>query len=245
MIDLEWTRYNGVAANPNYADLELFVDAFTKLSGYKPAMYSAPGYLSPLGPIPKRLRDKLAYIVIASYYVDTPSYPDWLFHQFTDLGDAETIAPNDVGKKETDLLYFKGTYAALAALAGLTTDPTPIPPIENGDTMQYRFIVETRERTSPNATITTNITGRLYKVGEIVEAVILPPVSVTEQWMRLANDNYTAYRYGGTLRVVAIDPDPAPADEIRLRLSIPITATFNGREYVKVIEVDTVLDLVD
>jgi hypothetical protein len=63
--------------------------------------------------------------------------------------------------------------------------------------------------------------------------------------MRLANDNYTAYRYGGTLRVVAIDPDPAPADEIRLRLSIPITATFNGREYVKVIEVDTVLDLVD
>ena len=150
MVDFEWTRYNSMSANPSYADLELFVDSYTALAKHKPALYSAPGYLSPLGPIPKRLRDKLAYIVIASYYVDTPSYPDWLFHQFTDLGEAESIAPNDAGKKETDLIYFRNTYSALLALAGLG-DPIPPPePEPTGETMHGTVTTFTNIRADRN-----------------------------------------------------------------------------------------------
>lgn len=122
-------------------------------------------------------------------------------------------------------------------------DPTPLPdPEPIGETMQYKFIVGTNERTDP--VVTNNLTGRFYAVGEVVEVVSISGVIGSDRWMKLDNGNYAALVYNGTTRAELVTPLP-PADEIRLRLSIPITATINGRDYVKTIEIDTVLDAVE
>jgi lysozyme len=245
MVDFEWTRYNGMAANPSYIDLELFVDEFIRLSGRKPCMYSAPGYLSPLGAIPRRLRDKLAYIVIASYYVETPSYPDWMFHQFTDLGDAESLAPTDSGKKETDLIYFKGDLSALYRLAGLSAPPEPMPDPEEPMT-QYKLLFATNERTSPSAASTLNLTGMVYPAGTIVDVISKTADSVFEQWGQLNNGRWVALIYNGNVRaelVPVTPPAPVPAGEIRLK-EFTLTIVIDGREYRKTMVVDVPLDAV-
>jgi lysozyme len=248
MVDFEWTRYNGIAANPSYTDLELFVDEFIKLSGRKPCMYSAPGYLSPLGPIPRRLRDKLAYIVIASYYVDTPSYPDWLFHQFTDLGDADSLAPSDTGKKETDLIYFNGTLSALYRLAGLSTPiPPPQPEPEEPTMTLYGTVIQGTQalplniRNGPGTSY--DDIGNLY-VGDKVEAS-----DNLGGWWKLTKITRAAggsilatqslgYAFANSGLYIRTDappvtpPAPVPAGTVVVSLAQTIRATINGVNYI-------------
>ena len=142
-IDFEWTRYAGVSADPNYADLDKWATEFTRLSGYKPGFYSAAGFMNKFGPMPRSLREKFAYFWVANYGVSTPTMPlgflpdELQFWQFAATGEAAVVAPNDTGKLETDLNYWNGDLASLKALAGITdTGGEVIPPQpEEGNTM--------------------------------------------------------------------------------------------------------------
>ena len=119
-------------------------------------------------------------------------------------------------------------------------DSTPIPPIdESEESMQYRFIVVTNERTDP--TVASNLTGKVYQIGEVVSAVVLPPVSAMEQWMRFDGGTYAAYRYGGTLRVVTVDPEPETPAEIKVSLDQTVRASIGGVVYVANIVVSDVV----
>jgi GH25 family lysozyme M1 (1,4-beta-N-acetylmuramidase) len=124
-IDFEWTRYMGVSANPNYSDLDKWVTEFTRLSGYKPGFYSAAGYMNQVGTMPRALRDKFSFFWVANYGVSAPTMPiaflpsEWDFWQFSATGEAVVIAPNDTGKLEVDLDYWRGDLESLKELAGL------------------------------------------------------------------------------------------------------------------------------
>lgn len=137
-VDFEWTRYMGQSANPIYADLELFVTEFTRLSGYEPMVYSAAGYMNPMGRMPDSLRAKISYFWFANYGVLSPTLPfgflRWDFWQFACTGDATVISPNDSGKLETDLNYWYSNLDSLRRVAGLGSvvipPIPPLPPIE-------------------------------------------------------------------------------------------------------------------
>lgn len=132
VIDFEWTKYAGVWANPTYLDLEIFVTEWIRLAGYKPMVYSAPGYMNPMGPMPESLKGKLAGVWFANYGVASPMLPygfsAWDFWQFACTGDATVISPNDAGKLEVDLNYWRSNLDSLKKLAGISVEVTPPPP---------------------------------------------------------------------------------------------------------------------
>lgn len=133
-IDFEWTRYAGRRSNPNYSDLSVWVREFRRLGNRKPILYSAAGFMDPLGAIPAELKEQFEGIWIANYGVTQPMMPrgygdnEWKFHQFTASGDAANITPNDAGKLEVDLNYVNMTFEELARLAGHADVPPPDEP---------------------------------------------------------------------------------------------------------------------
>jgi GH25 family lysozyme M1 (1,4-beta-N-acetylmuramidase) len=112
VIDLEWTRYAGVQANPNYEDLRKWTAAFTRLSGVKPILYSAAGYMDMFGRMPDDLRAMFAGFHFASYGGLTlpTGFSSWDIHQFTASGDALALCPGDTNKKELDLNYMTESF---------------------------------------------------------------------------------------------------------------------------------------
>jgi len=128
-IDFEWTKYLGQWSNPTYSDLQIHAEEFIRLAGYKPILYSAPGFMNPMGPIPKAILELFEAIWLAHYGVLVPQLPmgvaDWDFHQFASMGDASIISPNDSGKLEVDLNYCKDLQT-LFRLAGITEPPPPV-----------------------------------------------------------------------------------------------------------------------
>jgi len=137
VLDFEWTRYGGVQSDPAYDDLRKWATEWLRLGNPKALLYSAAGFMNPLGTIPADLKAMFRGIWIANYGVNNPAMPygysanEWEFHQFTSSGDAALIAPNDVGKKELDLNYFNGSREVFAERFGGTTPPP------NGGTMRY------------------------------------------------------------------------------------------------------------
>jgi GH25 family lysozyme M1 (1,4-beta-N-acetylmuramidase) len=126
VIDFEWTSYNGQAANPTYNDLDIWVTEFSRLSGYKPILYSAAGFMNQLGTMPAALRDKFAALWIANYAVSSPLLPygftRWDFWQFTDFLDQTYYAPSSLNKRELDGNYWKLDLQALRTFAGIGGD---------------------------------------------------------------------------------------------------------------------------
>lgn len=132
MEDWEWTKWAGQAANPNMADLELFVDHWLNLGNRKPILYTAFGYSSLFGAMPQRLRDKFAGVCVASYGGTTPSMPlgwsVWDFWQFTAHAEAMRFSPNDAGKLNLDLIYARDAQT-LQRLSGVIEPEPEEPPI--------------------------------------------------------------------------------------------------------------------
>jgi len=244
VIDLESTKWNGQSSNPTYADVELFTDEFIRLSGRKPILYSSPGFLASLGPIPASLLRKLAGVHIAHYGVVKPSFDNWLFWQFSPEGDATLITPNDYGKLEVDLNYYRGDLQSLYALAGGDPDPLPEPPKE--ETMQYKFTYSpfTKERTTPDANSVTNLTGNVYYADAVVNVLEIVDEGVNK-WFKLDNGRYAAYIYNGTTRAVPVTPAPVPDARFVLTkrvLEIEILDTETGKRWGVTVDDGTQID---
>jgi len=138
IIDFEWTSWGGQSANTNYDDLRKWVVEWLRLGNRKPILYSAAGFMNSYGKIPADLKAMFEGIWIANYGVNNPAMPtgyagdEWLFHQFTSSGDAPHLSPNDAGKLEVDLNYFRGGIQSLYQLSGGMTPPTEEPPTNGG-----------------------------------------------------------------------------------------------------------------
>lgn len=156
VIDFEWTKYNGQPANPNYDDLRKWTLEYVRLSGRKPILYSAAGYMNLFGKMPLDLREMFEAFWWASYGGSQPIYPMgfnyWDAWQFSANGDALTVAPGDTGKKELDLNYMKPELFKKFG-GGLVT-----PPPNGGTNMKYKVTWDggvarrTRPSTSDSAT---------------------------------------------------------------------------------------------
>jgi GH25 family lysozyme M1 (1,4-beta-N-acetylmuramidase) len=133
VVDFEWTRFAGVQANPNYEDLRKWTAAFTRLSGTKPILYSAAGYMNMFGRMPDDLQAMFAGFHFASYGGLTlpTGFSSWDIHQFTASGDALALCPGDTNKKELDLNYMTESFFDRYIRAV----PPPEPPTEPGAIM--------------------------------------------------------------------------------------------------------------
>lgn len=113
LVDFESTRYQGVQSNPTFYDLRKWLVEWLRLGNPKPIVYSGKYYMDQYGSMPSDIRAMIAGIHIANYSTLTPPLPlgftEWIYHQFTDKGDAMKLAPNDVNKLELDLNYGHGT----------------------------------------------------------------------------------------------------------------------------------------
>lgn len=212
MLDFEWTRYGGVYSNPTYSDLDKWVTEFLRLGNRKPVLYSAAGYMNPLGAMPTTLRQKFSGFCFANYGVLSPTLPsgftDWDFWQFSATGDASYWAPNDSGKLELDLDYWSGDLAELYAFAGETVPPT-------GEPMYYKVITTTLN-IREGAGIGYRDIGDLL-IGDIVETV----EPMVNSWIHIksvtrngqpvvlpsANNSWCS---GGNAYVQPYTPAPAP-----------------------------------
>src|SRR5688572_13839461 len=138
VIDFEWTKYLGQWSNPTYSDLAINAEEFIRQSGYKPILYSNAGFMNPLGPIPRAIKELFEAIWLANYGVLIPMLPmgisDWDFHQFAATGDASVISPNDARKLEVDLNYCKDlqTLLRLSGVTNLPPAPQPEPDPDDG-----------------------------------------------------------------------------------------------------------------
>lgn len=136
-VDFEWTKYAGIQANPNYSDLRKWLAPFVRISGVKPILYTAAGYVALFGSIPADILEMISGVWVASYGGTVPLLPkgitSWDVWQFSANGDALALAPGNQGKRELDLNYmtdaFYGRYAG-----GATPPPT-------GETMSQWYRV--------------------------------------------------------------------------------------------------------
>ena len=145
VIDFEWTYYGGVRSDPTFDDLRKWAVEWLRLGNPKAMLYSAAGFMNPLGRIPSDLKGMFAGLWVANYGVTQPAMPlgygasEWEFHQFTSSGDAASLAPNDVNKKELDLNYFNGEAVDFARkyAGGVVVDP---PPPSDGGSMELEVV---------------------------------------------------------------------------------------------------------
>jgi len=138
-IDFEWTKVNGVDANPNSTDLYGFVVPFEDGYGKKPMIYTAPGYWNQYGSKAISWADYPLWK--AQYRVKSPDAimpwgDSFKFWQFTANGKGSDYGFPVTGEKEADLNYWIGTLVELYAWCASTPVP-PIPPTAsfNGATM--------------------------------------------------------------------------------------------------------------
>lgn len=225
-IDFEWTKYLGVWSNPNYEDLRIYAEELVARSGRKAILYTAPGFISPLGAIPKVIMDLLEAIWIAQYGVMTPDYNGWSFHQFSAAGNAKILSPNDAGKLEVDLNYCKD----LQTLYRLAGEPQPKPDPEEDMPITYKLTVVTRAlNIRAGAGVGFDITvPEGLKFGDVVESYERIKTSDGAWWYRIAkitrnglpvptagNGWASAGSTGGYMRLDAtIEPDPTPAPSL-------------------------------
>jgi GH25 family lysozyme M1 (1,4-beta-N-acetylmuramidase) len=154
IVDFEWTRYAGVQANPNYEDLRKWTAAFTRLSGTKPILYSAAGYMNMFGRMPDDLRAMFSGFHFASYGGLTlpTGFSSWDIHQFTASGDALALCPGDTNKKELDLNYMTEAFYR-QYIGGITEPPTTEPPTEPGDAMIGKVLLNLNIRPTPGVSL--------------------------------------------------------------------------------------------
>lgn len=185
MLDFEWTRYMGQQANPTYTDLDIFVTEYTRLSGVKPLLYSAAGYMNQFGKIPDWLLKKFSGLVIASYGgLTLPiGITTYEFHQFTDEGDAEKISPNDAGKKEVDLIKFNGTVFQFTQRYGGDPDDTPIPDDEEPMTITYTGKVKDTATVNPRVRVQADTAAS-------VVTTLPPGTAFTATGSKVTNDGF-------------------------------------------------------
>lgn len=170
ILDFEWTRYAGIQANPNYTDLRKWLAAFTRVSGTKPILYTAAGYVALFGAMPADILDMLSGVWVASYGGTQPMMPKgvskWDMWQFTANGDALTLCPGNQGKQELDLNYMTEDFCQRYA-----TEPPAEP--ENGENMVQWYQVNATAlnlRSSPSVPSDPKLNdiGDLYR-GDRIE----------------------------------------------------------------------------
>lgn len=167
VIDFEPTLWAGQASNPTYADLRMWAAEWLRLGNRKPILYSAAYYMNPMGQIPSDIKDMFEGLWVAHYGTLTPTMPtgykagEWLFHQFTDAGDAKVYSPNDLNTRDVDMNYAI-SRDKLYQMAGT------VPP--DGGQMLYGEVTATslNMRSGPGASYPTVGAG-LVK-GDLVEA---------------------------------------------------------------------------
>lgn len=217
MLDFEWTRYASGEANPNYSDLRAFTGEWNRIAGRKPILYSSWGYCDQFGTMPPDLRNMFAGLCVANYGVSVPLLPggweEWLFWQFSASGDALELAPGTTGKRELDLQYFIGGLNELRALANLPATEEP-PTDDGGDTTMdtYRVIWERGCNTRPEPnTNNTYITVLPFGTEFDVIGYFIPEGKLAEQeiWGELANGQWVALVYAGSVRAEEVTGEPA------------------------------------
>lgn len=241
-VDFEWTKFLGQQANPNYTDLEKFVDEFTRLSGIRPGLYTAAGYMNQFGTMPARLRLKLDFTWIANYGVLAPQMPlgfvakAWDFWQFGS-GDASIYGPNNAGKLETDLDYWNGSLPSLMDFANISEAPPQTgEPMEQVIQGTAKGTVTRRDAAAGNSFSPP----RYLKLGDTIEAdkrdTVLP------QWLHLTKINGvtiaseewasagTQQQYIGWQWVDAppVVPPVTPADKAPFTLTVDGFLPFTG-----------------
>lgn len=129
-VDFEWTKYNGVTANPYYTDLQAVLSAFKNLSGRDAGIYSAKGYTDQYLSRDQKWNNYKWWI--GNYGVTSPAMPygvtDWEFWQFTNYLDGKAMGTNTL---EADGDYYRGTAEQFAAeYGGSVQEPEPTYPFD-------------------------------------------------------------------------------------------------------------------
>lgn len=134
-IDYEWTYWNGKPANPDQSDLYGYVIPSEEAFGYKPVIYSAPGYVNQFT-LPDPMW-KNYFFWVAHYKVLTPDLPlpwrnlpepRWIFWQFAEDVDALQYGGDPLIVHAFDGDYFYGSQADLDLFIQSRTVSTPPPP---------------------------------------------------------------------------------------------------------------------
>jgi GH25 family lysozyme M1 (1,4-beta-N-acetylmuramidase) len=232
VIDFEWTNYAGQPANPNYSDLDKWATEFNRLSKVKPILYSAAGFINPLGRMPQSLKEKFSGFWWASYGgLTLPiGFSNWDIHQFTAFGDALTLAPGDRNKLELDLNYMTDEFAKKYNL----TEPLPPPDEEHEVTMdkwKATWDGGCNKRPAPNTNNTP--VGVIPDNTEFDVVDYFIPVGRTEaqeRWGKLINGYWVALVYNSQPRAVPVgEPTPESPAEFPPRVGL----VFPGSDVVK------------
>lgn len=199
-VDVEWTTYGGVAANPTTADANAALDKFYILTGKKAMIYTAPGYSNQY--LVGFNRYDYFGLWVAHYGVVNPLLPigatTHRFHQFTSSLDG-SIAPSE--NLSLDGNYYNGTKEQFMAEYGAVTPPIP------GETMDYKIVWANgaSERLGPGISFSSNgIVHPFDSIVKIVKVQVNNPA--IEEWGQLENGNWIATIYNGQLRAVAVVP---------------------------------------
>jgi GH25 family lysozyme M1 (1,4-beta-N-acetylmuramidase) len=227
-IDFEWTKYAGIQANPNYTDLRKWLAAFIRLSGVKPILYTAAGYVSLFGAVPADILDMLAGEWVASYGGTVPSMPKgiakWDVWQFSANGDALKLCPGNQGKRELDLNYMQKEFYEKYSGATLPEEP-------EGETMQGKVLVNLNIRPTPGSS--------LPAIGQLAPGDIVEASANLAGWWRLTKLVRNAvvlplpavdcYAYEGVtkgyIQTIAAPPPP-PSEEYILHVKDGVTRKF-------------------
>jgi GH25 family lysozyme M1 (1,4-beta-N-acetylmuramidase) len=238
VIDFEWTRYAGLQANPTYADLDRWVTEFIRVSGIRPILYSAAGYMNQFGVMPEYLRQKFAGVWWAAYGVGCvypygfTSYDCW---QFSSFGDALTLAPGDRDKRELDLNYM--TPAFYSRYVGEI-------PQQEGNTMAL-YEGTAKLTATPNVRVRRSYPDGMT-IGAILPGQAFRGDGLENGWMHVIEVGSTplvgwsAAQYLNYTEVTPPPPPPEPADEITVSIEADIVAMFNGKPYHGVVMFDNV-----
>ena len=171
------------------------------------SIYTAFYYWRDNAPSATTQKDSLEYfhqypLWIANYGVEEPSVPqpwtagEWLFWQYTEVGDGELFG---VESKGIDLNYFNGDAETLRQRYSLP-DPDDPPPDDGEEGKEYRVELSIRE----NAGMDENVIGTLLQ-DEVLEVL---DTTVDESWMQVKRaDGTTGWIYKTHL-VKVESPEP-------------------------------------
>jgi GH25 family lysozyme M1 (1,4-beta-N-acetylmuramidase) len=191
-IDWEWTKYAGIQANPNLEDLRRWLAAFIRLSGVKPILYTAAGYVALFGAIPADILDMLSGVWVASYGGTQPIMPKgvskWDMWQFSANGDALTLCPGNQGKRELDLNYM--TEEFYSRYAGGVIEPPTEPEGETMARIIKGTVVATAIQRRQAPAGDAFMPARYLQKNDVIEADM--QANVFPQWLRLTKINGVA-----------------------------------------------------
>lgn len=208
-VDVEWTNYMGVPANPTSADANTALDKFLVVSGKKAGIYTARGY-SDQYLIGFKKYDEFG-LWVAHYGVNNPLLPvgatTYKFHQFTSTLDG-SIAPNQ--KLGLDGNYYRGTREQFEQEYGLS-----IPEPET-DVISFPF---------PNVKVTN---GRRF--GTDIQVVEIPASSIASVRACVTPDDQGLYAedISGDIRVNGGDFDMTTFKPVGLLISDGITYSYQS-----------------